>query len=157
MKDEVNRKSAEQFPQSHKLSPTETSELQVKRDGVIRSSAWLGARLMLWMILVIQKPTLAVLWHMRRHYTSTPRAKKRGRKPTPTNKWQAYRLKNRREGKCPRCGKPCAPFAACADCRAKKARHCYEAYLLKPDASAPNADISRRADSERGRQKGLND
>lgn len=100
-------------------------------DDSISYSEWLSLRLILWILLVIQKPTLSLMWSLRRNNKSTPRAKKRGRKPTPENKWQAYTLNNRRAGKCPRCGKSCAPFAACDSCRAYKAKHCYESRILK--------------------------
>lgn len=39
------------------------------------------------------------------------------------DKHQRYRLKCRSEGRCPHCGKPCAPFAECDDRRAWKGVH----------------------------------
>ena len=38
----------------------------------------------------------------------------------PVNKYQRYRQKCLREGRCPHCGKPCAPYAECDDRRKTK-------------------------------------
>jgi RNA polymerase sigma-70 factor (ECF subfamily) len=49
--------------------------------------------------------------------------KKKGEYIEPHDKYSRRAAKLRTEGRCTRCGKPCAPYANCADCRIKKQAH----------------------------------
>ncbi len=49
-----------------------------------------------------------------------PRGRLRSRWKPPTDKHSRYRLKQQEAGRCPHCGKPCAPYYECATRRFQK-------------------------------------
>jgi hypothetical protein len=51
---------------------------------------------------------------------SLPRRKTQNREKPARDKYSNYRKRMVSEGRCPHCGKPCAPFYECAERRGKK-------------------------------------
>lgn len=64
-----------------------------------------------------------------------PRAKHECRIEVPRDKQAAYRMKMQRSGRCPRCGKPAAPYLECEEHRRKRREYKRARYhRLRPDA-----------------------